>query len=636
MHVQFSPYALFSLATSIAAAALAVFVWRRRAAAGGMPFVALVVAVTLWTFGYAVELASIHEATLLFWARVEYIGIVTVPVAWMLTALDYTGREQWRNWRHVALLAVVPMLTLALVMTNERHHLIWRTTSIDSGGPFTVFRPTYGAWFWVHTAYSYGLLIVGTLALVQAYYRVSMPYRRQAVALLICAITPWISNIIFLLHISPIPNLDLTPFAFIISITAITFGVLRLHLLDIGPIAHEFVVNSMNDGVVVVDQHNRIVEINTAAQHALGLALADVYGKPFTQLNVEPASVIARYRDVLQAHEEVMVERNGRPVYLDLHISPIYNGAGTLVGRVCVWRDITDRKRAEAELLHQKQQLEQLAIELFSAKETAEAASRAKSTFLAHMSHELRTPLSAVLGFSELLQRQLETLDQPQLVDDIARIRAAGAHLLDLINTVLDFSKVEAGKMELYVQVFDIYDVMNTIATAFQPLMQERGNVLTVACPHDIGIMCTDVTKLRQILLNLLSNANKFTDGGAIALEVFEDAGAGVGMDDSQPAPAIDRYIVFRVTDTGIGMTPAQMQQLFQEFTQVADMSERFYGGTGLGLALTQRLCHIMGGDISVTSTFGQGSSFTVRLPSHVGQPSAVTAFYQGAPSVRP
>lgn len=630
MHLQYTPYALFSLVTTMIATALALFVWRRRAAAGGLPFVVLVAAVAIWTFGYAAELASTNLATIVFWAKFEYIGIVTVPVAWMLTALDYTGRKHWCRWRRVALLAVIPMLTLALVVTNEYHGLIWNTTNIDTNGPFAVFQPTYGLWFWVHTAYSYSMLIVGTLALVQAHYRVSMLYRRQAVALLICAITPWVGNIIFLLRIGPIPTLDLTPFAFIISGTAIAFGVLRLHLLDIGPVAHEFVVNSLSDGVLVIDQYYRVVDANTVAQHAIGRSLTDMYGKTFTQLNIGPASVITRYLNVLHAHDEIIIEQEDGPLYFDIHISPIYNSAGTMLGRVCVWRNITDRKRAEAELLQQKRLLEQLALELLHAKETAEAATRVQRTFLAHMSHELRTPLSSILGFSELLQRQLEVLDQPQLIDDIARIRASGTHLLDLINTVLDFSKIEAGKMELYVQLFNIYDVVSTVVTAFQPLVQERGNVLTLACSPDIGIMSADVTKLRQILLNLLSNANKFTDNGTISVEVYEEQTTDDVMHD-HPTQTVDRCIVFCVTDTGIGMTQEQMQHLFEEFTQVADMSKRFYGGTGLGLALSRRLCRMMGGNITVTSTFGQGSTFTMRLPGNVEQSNVATAFYQHA-----
>ncbi|HEU5011085.1 MAG TPA: histidine kinase N-terminal 7TM domain-containing protein [Roseiflexaceae bacterium] len=634
MHLHYTPYALFSLTTTVIATALALFVWRRRAAAGGLPFVVLIGAVALWSFGYAFELSSTDLATLLFWAKFEYLGIVTVPVAWMVASVDYIGYRKWRTWRRVALIAIVPALTVVLVMTNERHHLVWRTTDIDTSGSFTFFHPTYGLWFWVHTAYSYAMLLTGTLALIRAYYRVSMLFRRQAGMLLFCAITPWMGNIIYLLHLSPIPYLDLTPFTFIISGTAIAFGVLRLHLLDIGPIAHEFVVNSLSDGVIVVDQHDRIVDINAVAQQGLGFSLAEVYGKSFTHLNIQPATIIDRYRNVLHAHDELMIERGDDPLYIDIQISPIYNSAGALIGRVCVWRDITERKLAETELHHQKYMLEQLAIELMNAKEAAEAASRAKSTFLAHMSHELRTPLSAVLGYSELLQRQLETLEQPQLIDDIARIRAAGTHLLELINTVLDFSKAEAGKMDLHVQVFNIYDIVTTVVTAFQPLTHEHNNVLTVACPQDIGIMSSDMTKLRQILLNLLSNANKFTEGGRIALEVFEEPGTAISVYEAHFTPPADRFIIFRVTDTGIGMTSEQMAHLFQEFTQVADMSKRFYGGTGLGLALTKRLCGIMGGDISVSSISGQGSSFTVRLPGSVRQPDAVSTFDQDAPSI--
>jgi CheY-like chemotaxis protein len=234
------------------------------------------------------------------------------------------------------------------------------------------------------------------------------------------------------------------------------------------------------------------------------------------------------------------------------------------------------------------------------------------------MSHELRTPLNAIIGYSEMLQEDAADLGAEQFTDDLGKINAAGKHLLELINAVLDLSKIEAGKMELYLETFAIPTLTRDIAAVIQPLAAKNGNRLEVACPDDAGSMHADLTKVRQTLLNLLSNACKFTERGTVTL--------GVSTETVDGAP----WTVFTVSDTGIGMTPEQLTKLFQTFSQADAATTRRYGGTGLGLALSRRLCRMMGGDVTVQSEAGRGSTFTVRLPSRV----AMTAEEPAAPAV--
>ncbi|HXH84185.1 MAG TPA: GAF domain-containing protein, partial [Candidatus Tectomicrobia bacterium] len=253
-----------------------------------------------------------------------------------------------------------------------------------------------------------------------------------------------------------------------------------------------------------------------------------------------------------------------------------------------------------------------------------EIADRHKSEFLANMSHELRTPLNAIIGYSEMLEEDAADLGAGQLVDDLRKINAAGKHLLELINAVLDLSKIEAGKMELYLESFDVAGLVRDIAAVIAPLAAKNGNRLDVRCPDDAGAMHADVTKVRQALFNLLSNACKFTEHGTIALAV-ERATDGDGT------------VVFRVSDTGIGMTPEQVEKLFEAFAQADAATTRRYGGTGLGLALSRRLCRMMGGDVTVESEAGRGSTFTIRLPAQVAapakEPAGVTTHVDIAPS---
>jgi signal transduction histidine kinase len=237
-------------------------------------------------------------------------------------------------------------------------------------------------------------------------------------------------------------------------------------------------------------------------------------------------------------------------------------------------------------------------------------ASRHKSDFLASMSHELRTPLNAIIGYSEMLQEEVEDLGEATLLPDLQKINAAGKHLLGLINDILDLSKIEAGKMDLYLETFSVPDLVRDVAAIVQPLVEKNANTLVVQCAEDVGEMYTDLTKVRQALFNVLSNAAKFTDHGVITLS-------------AQREP--DDWLNFAVSDTGIGMTEEQMSRLFEAFSQAEASTRSRYGGTGLGLAISRQSCRMMGGVITVESEYGRGSAFTVRLPAVVPEAAAVT-----------
>lgn len=264
--------------------------------------------------------------------------------------------------------------------------------------------------------------------------------------------------------------------------------------------------------------------------------------------------------------------------------------------------EIQQRTHELEEEITQHQQTQE---ELLNAKQSAEEANRAKSAFLANMSHELRTPLNAIIGYSELLEEEAES-GHPRFGPDLKKIHGAGRHLLALINDILDLSKIEAGKMQLQLENFDIAKLAKEVVVTLEPAVQKNGNRLHVHMAKDLGTMRADITKVRQILLNLMSNACKFTHSGTITLEAERNASAG------------SEWIQFRVSDTGIGISAEQQKNLFREFAQADASTAQKYGGTGLGLAISQRFCQLMGGQIEVFSKVGQGSTFTARLPAGV------------------
>jgi signal transduction histidine kinase/FixJ family two-component response regulator len=244
------------------------------------------------------------------------------------------------------------------------------------------------------------------------------------------------------------------------------------------------------------------------------------------------------------------------------------------------------------------------------ARVVAEQANRAKSEFLANMSHELRTPLTAIIGYSDLLQYQVEEHDDIN-VTDVDAIRCAGKHLLAIINDILDLSKIEAGKMDLDLGIVKVAPLIEEVVTTIQPLIEQNDNTVVIRCDENAGAMYSDMTKVRQVLLNLLSNAAKFTEHGTITVKISRET------IDAQA------WVSFKVADTGIGMSEEQINKLFQAFTQADASTTRKYGGTGLGLALSHRLCHLMGGEISAVSEPGIGSTFTIRIPAIIGGENA-------------
>jgi PAS domain S-box-containing protein len=895
MYWQYTPYVIPLGVATILCAAAALYAWRRRPSPGALPASLLLSAVAVWLVALGLEMSRTDLPAKIIWTHIEYIGVVAVPAFWTIFVLQYTDRQEWLAHGRVALLAIEPALILSLIWTNELHHLFWPTISLDTSGTFVAWSATHGVLYWVHVAYSYGLILFSTVLLARSLVRSPQLYREQIVALLGGAIMPLATNVVYLSGLNPWPSLELTPFAFTLTGLSWAWALSRFRLLDIVPVARDAIVESMGDGLIVLDVQGRIVDINPAAERIIGRGAAEVVGRPAEQALAARVDLIERYRDIWDTQDELVLGEKGQQRTFDLRISPLHDRRGRLTGRLVALRDVSDRKHMEAvvqesqvqhrvlldsiqspvlalkedmtilycndayaafvgrpvaemegqnllalfpqfehsqsyaayrsvletaepreiegrqgdsvlrdwiyrtpwgilsiseditqrkraeeslererrafrliaeaavlatdapdlcqrvlaglvDTLHfdmgtirlydpQTQTLQPAAIVGFDkgegrpkvhpqtlddprgtaalvarthqaifapdvaaheisqthqeriaelgmgsligwpilgaghellgvmqlmahtpraipsqqrtffatvaglfatalerkwaeaslrvAKEAAEAANRAKSTFLTNMSHELRTPLSAIIGYSELLQEEVPELDVERIIADLETIRTAGRQLLTIVNDVLDLARIEAGRIELRLETFDILAIVQEAVDTTRPLAEKNQNALDVQVPADIGSMHADWGRLRQVLLNLLSNAAKFTDHGTITLTVTREPGPVVA-----DGAIDDGWVCFQVTDTGIGITPSQMARLFQPFAQADATTTRTYGGTGLGLVISQRFCQMMGGGITLESTPDQGSTFTVRLPASVTAIQAVSEHY--------
>ncbi|WP_017715661.1 PAS domain-containing sensor histidine kinase [Kamptonema formosum] len=370
------------------------------------------------------------------------------------------------------------------------------------------------------------------------------------------------------------------------------------------------------DAVFWVTPRAQLFYVNDAACLSLGYSRTELLALDLCDINPDlPPDVWADYWDEIKQLGSLRLESRHRAK--DGHIVPVEITINYLQIRGkeynCIFaRDITERVEVETEL--------------YRAKAAAEAANKARSSFLANMSHELRTPLTAIIGYSELLQDDVQDqgLANSEFIKDLQAIHLAGKQLLAILSEILDFAKIESGLMQLELQSFSVQGIVSDVVKTIRPLLEPNSNTLTVACSKKLGTMHADYVKVRQVLLNLLGNANKFTECGSITLDVsrtdtpdFRALSSGAGP-KCYPASLVESWICFRIHDTGIGMTREQMRDIFEPFTQADSSSTRRYGGTGMGLAISRSFCQIMGGEIVVDSEFGAGSTFTVYLPVNV------------------
>ncbi|MEA3351442.1 MAG: histidine kinase N-terminal 7TM domain-containing protein, partial [Chloroflexota bacterium] len=364
MQWQFNSYVLTLAIIGAISVVVASFAWRHRSASGATALFYLMLGGCIWSWTYAVEIGSYDLPTKVFMSQVMYIGVVSIPVIWLIMAFQYAGRDRWLTTRNLVLLGIIPVITLALTWTNgvnDGHGLIWKHIELDFSGSFAAWDVTYGSFIWVSAGYGYLLILLGSLQLISTVTRLSQFYRGQIGVMLVASLTPLVGNVLYLSGMNPFPGLDLTPFMFTLSGLMMLWAILRFRLFDfdIVPVARDAIMEGLSHSVLILNTQNRVVDLNPNAEQITGHPAAEVIGQRIEQVFPHQASVFEYYRDIEDAHTDFLVGQGETRRTYDMYISPLYVGKHKhLSGRLVTLQDITERKREQVTMERRSQQLQ--------------------------------------------------------------------------------------------------------------------------------------------------------------------------------------------------------------------------------------------------------------------------------------
>lgn len=551
-------------------------------------FSAMMGLVATWAIAYGLELSVRTLPNMMFWIRVEYIGIALIPAFWLLFCIQFTGVWSGLNQRLRPLLFIFPVMTLLVVWTNEWHHLHYLETSVAAVDGLYLLDIQIGPWYIGHLVLFYGYLFVGVVLLLKKYITANRVIRRQLLTILVAVSIPWIANMIYIAGFRPFNHLDITPFAFVVTGIVISLGLMRFKLFEFLPVARERIIEEMNEGVLILDDQLQVLDSNPAMRQILGRDNGKIIGESIEALLQHQPPLVSIFREKKERRTEYVICVDGNDRYFEIHTKPSIDRKGLMNGLTVLFRDITLQKETEREIIQ--------------AREQAEAASRSKSDFLAHMSHEIRTPLNGIIGFSDLiLKTNLDRMQKRYMMT----VHSSANFLLEIVNDILDLSRIEAGKLELELEHSDLKDLCRNVAEMFIWQTDQKGLEFTVHIDQALSrFVWIDVMKLQQVLINLLGNAIKFTGKGEV----------GFSVESRQNGEGEPECIRFSIRDTGIGIAPENRKRIFESFTQEDISTKKKYSGTGLGLTIASRLLDLMGSRLHLESRVGEGSTFYFDL----------------------
>lgn len=578
-------YLLANGIASVIALFLVLYLWRRRSLASAFYLMLLMAALTVWSTSVTFEYLGQSVSTKVLWSQISYIGIVCVGPLWLLFVVQYGGRGGWfTRGRHIGLW-VVPIIGLLLVWTNPMHNMIWPQVTVLPDPTWMVLKYSHGPGVWLVALYSYLMLFAGAAVLVMTVLRSTVLFKSQVVLLLVAAIIPFVSNLLYLLGIGSWNGQDIAPLMFVLSGLLFTAGIFRLGMLDIVPVARDLLIEELVDGVFVLDNAGRVVDLNPAAARLLAHNPRDVMGMRVEQALASWPALLAYFQQGGESHEEIEVRDK---LWYDVHVVPVRDRQGVTRGRLMLLREISTRKHAELELRRYTQELEQSNAEL--------------DAFAHTVAHDLRNPLAVILGLGLLMEAQETVSNDADLAEQLQFMMESGRTMESIIDALLLHARVRRTG-DVPRSGLDMGMIVDKVCSRLEGMIRERQATISLPelWPEAYGYEIW----IEEVWVNYLSNALKY--GGRATEALAPEITVGYDVLDG------GKGYRFWVRDNGPGLNEEERARLFIPFSRLhRDVKD----GHGLGLTIVERIVRKLDGEVGVDSVPGAGSTFWFTLPA--------------------
>lgn len=572
-------YSITLLLFGIAAVIMSIIIFRRSGEAVRQ-FAFITFGISIWSIAYAFELSSLDYFSMIFWLRLEYIGVAFLPAMWLQFIVKFIGKKHWLTISREIVIYIIPTITFIAVWTNDYHHLYYSSIKVITSGPFPLLSLSIGPWYIIHTIFFYTLLILGLVLLLNKFVSADKVYRQQNYVIVLAALIPWIVNITYLFDFRPLGYIDLTPYAFSITCLITSFGLIQLQLFDIIPVARDKIIEELHDGILVLDNMDRIVDINTRLKKIILTEFNKKIsiGENFNLYFLENNDLVEKVKERLQTTYQL--NANGR--CYEISINPLFEKNTIYSGVILILRDITERNKSDLILKRQSEELISL--------------NQLKDKMFSIIAHDLRGPIINLKEIMSLFDQKIIT--DEELKSHLPLINADVKATASLLENLLFWSRTQLKGERVHPAMINLNLISIVQLNLLESQIKEKSLTITNKIPENT-LVFADKNMIELVIRNLLSNAIKYCHpNNSITLN----------------SSLSDEFYKTEITDTGIGINSENIDKLFgmNNYSTAGTNAER---GTGLGLLLCKEFIEKNGGKIWVNSELGKGSTFSFTLP---------------------
>lgn len=577
--MTFNTYSITLLLFGIAAVIMSIIVFRRSGAAVRQ-FAYITLGIAVWSIAYSFELSSSQYDTMVFWLRIEYIGIAFLPVMWLQFIIKFIGKNHWLTIPRIAILYIIPAITFLSVWTNSHHQLFYTNVSIDDSGLFPLLALEVGPIYIIHAIYFYTLLITGLILLIRKFIRADKVYKRQNYVIIIAALIPWLVNVTYLFNFRPFNHIDLTPYAFSVTCLITSIGLVQLKLFDIIPVARDKIVEDLRDGILVLDTLDRVVDMNTK--------LKVVFAAEFNKKII----VGKHYEEYFSGYDELINHINDRTPFVyeletnqhfyEISINPLFEKGTIYGGVILIFREITARKKSDVVLKNQSDEL--LAL------------NQLKDKMFSIIAHDLRGPIMNLKEIMSLFDQHIIT--DEELKTHLPLINADIKSTASLLENLLFWSRTQLKGERVNPEYINLHILSLVQSNLLDSLIKEKSLTLINQIPENTTVYA-DKNMIELVIRNILSNAIKYCNTSNVI---------------TLSSRLVGNYYITDITDTGIGISEENIDKLFG-MNNYSTAGTNLEKGTGLGLLLCKEFIEKNNGEIWVKSELGKGSTFSFSLP---------------------